>query len=77
MTVPKMPKRYWDDLNWARTHHTELLRDYRDQWVAVVDHEIVSNGRDLGQVEQEAEKKTNKKYIATMFIDGGEHIYGL
>ena len=77
MEIPEMPKEFWNDLNWTREHHTELLRDYRDQWVAVVDGKVVAAGKDLAKVEEEAKWKTNRKYIPTMFVDGGEHIYGL
>lgn len=71
-----MPKDFWDDLSWARKHHTELLKKYRNLWVAVVNKKVVSAGDNLGKVESIAKAKTGKKSIATMFVDGGEHIYG-
>ncbi|MCG2826720.1 MAG: DUF5678 domain-containing protein [Thermoplasmatales archaeon] len=72
----KTLKSFWKDLNWARKHHTELLKKYRNLWVAVVNKKVVSAGDNLEKVEDIAKAKTGKKNIATMFVDGGEHIYG-
>ena len=75
IAIPKMPKRFWEDLKWAREHHGELLKNYKNQWIAVVNKKVVSAGNDLCKIEEEAKWKTNKKFIATMFIDGG-NLYG-
>lgn len=75
MKMPKMSKQFWSDLNWARKHHTELLEKYRNLWVAVVNKKVVTAGDNLGKVESIAKAKTGRKSIATMFVDGGEHIY--
>jgi len=31
----KIKERYLEDLDWAEEHHSELLKEYRDRWVAV------------------------------------------
>lgn len=68
---------FWKDLEWKRKHHTELLEKYPDMWVAIVNNKVVSAGKDLGDVEREAEKKTGKsrKEIAVSFVESGAHIY--
>jgi hypothetical protein len=76
MKIPKIPREFWDDVEWTRSHHTELLNDYRSQWVAVIDKKVIAAGDNLEEVESIAKKKTGKCYVFTMFIDGAEHIYG-
>lgn len=76
MKTIKMPKQYWEDLTWARKHHTELLRKYRNQWVAIFGKKIISAGNNLGDVRKKAKLKSKKNIIPVMFVDGGEHIYG-
>lgn len=48
---------------------------YPDEWVAIVDEQVVSNGKDLGKVLEIARIKTGKRHIAVDFIDCGDHIY--
>lgn len=69
-------RQFWDDLRWGESHHSELLREYRDQWVAIENKQVVAAGTNLGQVEKEAQQKTGKSDIPVVFIDCGEHIYG-
>ena len=76
MTIPKMPKQFWDDVEWARNHHTEFLKKYRNKWIVVVNKKIISAGNNLDKIEKIAKQKTGKKMVFSMFVDGGEHIYG-
>lgn len=71
----KMSKKYLEDLEWARNNHTELLKKYPDQWVAIVNKKVVSFGNDLSKVREEARSKTNLTEIPVMFVECGEHIY--
>jgi len=73
--MKKIPQEFWDDMKWGREHRSELLDKYRNKWVAIVDKKVVSTGKDLSKVEEEARWKTDKKQIPTLFIDSGEHIY--
>ncbi len=68
-------KEFWDDQQWGFQHHSELLPKYKDQWVAIVNKQVVSAGEDLGQVEEEAKQKTGKKEIPVFFVECGAHIY--
>ncbi len=74
--MEKIPKEFWDDMKWGREHRSELLDEYVNQWIAIVDKKVISAGKDLAKVKEEAKWKTHKKQIPTLFIDSGEHIYG-
>ncbi len=70
----KIPEGFWDDQEWGFRHHTKLLEKYRDEWVAMVNKEVVAAGKDLGKVEKEAKRKTGRD-PAVMFVESGSHIY--
>ena len=44
------------------------------EWVATVNKRVISAGKDLGKVEEEAKKKTGRD-PAVMFVESGSHIY--
>lgn len=69
-----IPKRFWEDRKWGFDHYQELVDKYPDQWVAIVDKEVVSAGN-LGEAEAEAKRKTGKKHIPVIFVERGSHIY--
>lgn len=71
----KMSRRFWNDLKWARNHHTDLLKKYRDKWIAVLNRRVVSFGTNLEKVEEQAKKKTGILDIPVMFVECGAHIY--
>ncbi|MDI6709006.1 MAG: DUF5678 domain-containing protein [Candidatus Thermoplasmatota archaeon] len=73
----KTSEAFWRDLNWARRNHTKLLEKYVDMWVAVVDKKVIAFGRNLGKVEEEARRKSKRDDFPVMFVECGEHIYGL
>ena len=59
--MEKIPKEFWDDDEWAEKHYADLQEKYKDEWVAVVDKQVVSHGSSLSKVEEEAKIKTRKK----------------
>ncbi len=73
--MEKIPKRFWEDMKWARTHESELLAKYRDKWVAIVNKKVVAAGKNLRKVEEDAMKITKKELFPTLFIEGGSAIY--
>ena len=75
MEIPKMPKKFWEDQKWGFKHHTKLLEEYRDEWIAIVNKRVVASGKDIGKVEEEARRKTGKEFIPVMFVESGSHIY--
>ena len=75
MPIPKMPKKFWIVQEWGFNHHTELLKKYRDRWIAIDNKKVVASGLDLAKVQELALKKTGKKYIPVMFVESGSNIY--
>lgn len=45
--VPPHDPRYDQDMDWAYENHAALARAYPNQWVAVVDGQVVAAGIDL------------------------------
>lgn len=68
-------KQYWEDLTWARTHHTELLAQYQDEWVAIYDKQVIAHGSSGAKVEKLAKKKLGKKHFPIYFVDSASNIY--
>ncbi|MFQ6071716.1 MAG: DUF5678 domain-containing protein [Methanosarcinales archaeon] len=64
------PKDFWKDKEWVFSHYSELMQKYPNLWVAIVDEKIVSAGEDLRTVREDAKKKTSKKHIPLIFIEG-------
>lgn len=68
-------KEFWDDQQWGFQHHSDLLDKYKDKWVAIVGKKVVSAGKDLGKVEEEAKLKTGREEVPVLFVECGAHIY--
>ena len=65
-------EQFWDDMQWGEDNYMELAKKYPEQWVAIVNKQVVASGQSLRDIEMEAERKTNKKkeMIPTIFVDG-------
>lgn len=70
-----MDKRLLEDLDWAEEHHSELLRKYRDQWIAVYNKDVVAAGELGTEVEKRALAKLGKEHPALYYVDSGSSIY--
>lgn len=68
---------FWEDQEWGFKHYPQLVDSYKDSWIAIVDKKVVSYGRDLSKVEEEAVRKTgkDKKRIAVMYVESGTQIF--
>lgn len=71
------PKEFFDDMAWAEKEYIKLQRKYPDMWVAVLNRKVISTGKNLKNVELEAEKKTKKdrSQIPVIFVECGSHVY--
>lgn len=76
MSAPN--KRFLSNLNWLMQRHGELAKVYKDEWVAALEGEILSHGKNLAEVEKKAidTKPNQNEEIAIAFIDCGKHLYG-
>jgi hypothetical protein len=73
--VPPIDLRYCKDMDWAYANYADLERAYPNQWVAVVDGQVVAAGTDLGQVKSKAAQVTDRFDIAILFVEHGVHVW--
>jgi hypothetical protein len=57
---PPRPRRHIDDSNWAAEHINELTQQYPEMWVAILDKEVVSASKNLGDVFRVAKEKESE-----------------
>ena len=50
-------KQYQKDIGYAETHHEELLNQYPEQWVAILNEKVVGGGSDVYQLIDELREK--------------------
>ncbi|MDI6792054.1 MAG: DUF5678 domain-containing protein [bacterium] len=70
----RLPKRFWEDKEWAFTHYSELVKKHPNMWIAVLNKSIIGVSSDLGKVE-EIKVKTGKRHIPVIFLEDGSHVY--
>lgn len=68
-------RQFWDDFKWGHAHHTELLLEHRDEWVAIMNQQVIAAGTNLAEVQKKAKEKTGTDEIPVLFIDCGARIY--
>lgn len=74
--LPELPpKEYWDDVRWSEAHYAELVARYPNQWVAIVNGEVISAGSDLGRVVDETRTQTGREEFPRIFVERGTHVY--
>jgi hypothetical protein len=73
--MSQIPPRFWEDEEWAYAHYAELLNQYPNKWVAIVDKEVVAVSDGSGRILDEARAKTGRTHIAMVFIEDGSHVY--
>jgi hypothetical protein len=69
-----LPKRFWEDKEWVFAHYSELLKKYRNMWIAVLNKKIIAASPNPGKVE-EIKSKTGNKHIPLIFLEDGSHVY--
>lgn len=72
--MPKNENHIRDALKWAKTHHSELLIRYPDEWVAVYENQVVAHGPNGERVEQEAKQKLGDKNTPIYFVDSASSL---
>jgi hypothetical protein len=73
-----MSEAFRADRQWAHEHIAELHDQYEEQWVAVVDQQVVAVGPNLSRVEAVAARKTgrNPQDIYVTFLESRFAVYG-
>ena len=71
-----IPKSYWQDQRWALDHYPDLVKRYRDRWVAVVNRRVVAASKSSVKAQEQARAKTGRQLpIAVVFVETGRHVY--
>ncbi len=73
--LPKLPERYWEDIEWSRSHLSELHRKYEGKWVAIVNKKVVAAGKNLAWVRAKAMRLTKVKHVPVRFVERGAVVY--
>ena len=70
-----LPKEFWEDEGWAYDNYNELVKMYPNQWVAVVNKQVVAAGKNGTEVITTAEQKTGRKEFPVIFVEKGIRVY--
>lgn len=70
-----IPKRFYDDRDWALRHYNDLIKKYEDTWVAIFNRKIVSSSDDGYKALDLARKKTKTEKIPIIFVSKMSHVY--
>lgn len=69
------PVEYWEDSKWAGEHFTEIVREYANQWVAIVGKKVVAAGKTIAEVEKVCTEKTGRDEFPIYFAEKGIRVY--
>jgi hypothetical protein len=68
--LPELPpQEYWDDSEWANEHFADIVQQYPDLWVAIVDKHVVAAGKVIAEVQRCAEERTQRKHFPIIFAE--------
>lgn len=65
------PEDYWEDNKWASENFAEIVREYPDQWVAIVDKKVIAAGKTIAEVEEITAEKTGRNEFPIYFAERG------
>ena len=77
MEEPSFPgyREYWEDSKWATEHFAEIVKEYPDQWVAIVNKKVIAAGETIAEVEKMAREKTGREEFPIYFAERGIRVY--
>jgi hypothetical protein len=56
-------------------HFGEIVKEYPNQWVAIVDKKVVAAGRTIAEVEKAATEKTGRDDFPIYLAEKGLRVY--
>ena len=68
------PREYWEDSKWANDHFADIVKDYANLWVAIVDQKIVAVGKVISVVRKSVQEQTGRKHFPVIFAEKGIHV---
>ena len=69
------PKEYWEDDKWADENYMELVKEYPNMWVTVVNKRVVRAGHNPREIVDKTESETGRKEFPIIFVEKGVHVY--
>lgn len=69
-----MSKEFWEDWEWELRNHIDLVKKYRNKWIAVVNKKVIS-ADDIEKVRKLVIKAAQRKDIPYFFMEDGTHVY--
>lgn len=54
---------------WFKQNYLELIQDYPNRWIAVLDQKVIASGNRRHQVESEAKEIAEDKEFSLYFIE--------
>ncbi len=74
-TTKTIPKRFWEDEEWALKNLGKLQEKYTNKWIAVVNKKVAGVGEDGDAARKQAHKKTGVKEVPVIFVESGQNLY--
>ena len=66
---------YWEDSKWAREHFSDIVKQYPDLWVAIVDKKVVAAGSTIEEVERAGKEETGHDEFPIYLAERGLRVY--
>jgi len=66
---------YWEDSRWASENFADIVKEYPNQWVAIVDKTVVAAGKTIAEVEEACRIKTGRKDVPIYLAEKGIRVY--
>jgi len=73
--IPSTPKEFWEDEDWAYDNYNDLVKLYPDQWVSIVDRQVIASGKNGTEVIELTERKTGRNEFPVIFVEKGIRVY--
>ena len=66
-----VPPEYMRDSEWISAHIDELTEQYPDQWISVVDGQVIAASKDGGLVQRKTREETGRRQFPMWLCQTG------
>ena len=71
-----LPRSYWRDERWALDHYADLVKRYKNRWVAVANKRVVAAAKGTVAAHERAWAKLGHRLpVAVVYVEDGRHVY--
>jgi hypothetical protein len=74
-TTKTVTPEFWAECRWIDDHYDELVRNYANMWVAIVNRQVAAASTNLNELKTEVLKQTARKDIPIIYVEDGRTIY--